>query len=91
MNQDVRRSARRKRREFILNGRSPRFRSLQKETIGLVKKAKKAWFNGVKEEALNSKNQGYYWAVKGMLTKEEPKRFDVRTLLPGKTDEEICE
>ena len=61
MNNDVRRSANRKRREFILNGRSSRYRRLQKETGTLVRKAKKEFFKEVKEEALTSGNSsGWY-------------------------------
>ena len=92
MNRDIRRAAIRKRREFRLNGRSPRYRRLQKEMGKLVKKAKAEWFEQVKNEAILANNmQGYYRAVKHMSTKDAPEKFDIRKMLPGKSDPEICE
>ena len=44
----------------------------------------------MKEDAAANNNiGGYHRAVKTLTSKEAPKRFDIRTMLPGKTDEEI--
>ena len=75
-----------------MNGKSQRFKRLQKEMSVLVRKAKKKFFEGVKEEAIACKNsKGYYKAVKKLSCNDAPEPFNLRLLLPGKTDTEVCE
>ena len=52
----------------------------------------KEFFEKVKSDALEKNNtKGYHKVVKSFSSKEKPKPFDVRTLMPGKSDAERCE
>ena len=85
MNNDIRRCSKRKRRKFREQGRGPEYRGLEMEI--LVKKAKMDFFENVKEEMFDKGNtRGYHKAVKRFTTKEAPSPWDVRTMMPGKSD-----
>ena len=92
MNNDIRRCAKKKRRAFRLEGRGPAYRRLQKEMDKLVKHAKGLFFEDLKKDLkAGGKTKGYHRTVKRFSTKEAPNPWDVREMLPDKTDDERCE
>ena len=92
MNPDIKRCAKRKRRTFKLEGRGPNYRKLQKEMDRLVGIAKRSFFDDVKKEVIEKKNtRNYHKTVKKFSCREAAPPWDVRVMLPGKSDEERCE
>ena len=92
INNDIRRCAKKKRRMFRLEGRGPNYRRLQKEMDLLQKKAKSDFLAGIKADILVHDNtSAYYKAVKTFSGKGVPTPWDVRDMMPGKTDAERCE
>ena len=92
MNGDIRRCSKRKRRCFRLHGRGPEYRELEKQMDRLLKKAKGEFFENIKHELLeNGDVRDYHKAVKRFSSKEAPVPWDLRIMMPGKSDWERCE
>ena len=92
MNNDIRRCAKKKHRAFQLEGRGPAYRRLQKEMNKLVAQAKGVFFEELKQDIkTGGKTKGYHRTVKRFSTKEAPRPWDVRELLPDREDSDRCE
>ena len=71
--------------------RTPRWREEKKRVDEVVKNRKKEYIATQKTHLLaEDANRNFYKHVRNFSKLEKPPQFDVRTLVPGKTDEEAA-
>ena len=72
--------------------RSEAWKKAKKDTDQTIRKRKRGFLDKQKEHLLSEDaNRNFYKHVKNFSKLEKPKQFDVRELLPDKTDEQVAE
>ena len=92
VNNIYRRLVRKRKRIFMKEGRSQRWKEAKKKTDEMAEELKRKYFERMKAAAFAAKNsKGYYKTIRMLGGKEAPKVFDIRVLFPGRSDFEIAE
>lgn len=81
----------RRKKEFKKVWRGRSWKELKCQTNEAIRKSKKDFFMKFKEKAEATNDPSLYYKVVRMLKdKERPKHFDIMTLQPGGSEEEVC-
>ena len=87
-----RRKVNKKLRIYKKEDKSEKYKRARKEADEVLEEAKKNFFDNVLERCKKAKNsKGYYQAAKMMQTKEAPIIWNVMSLMPGKSEEEVAD
>ena len=92
INPYVRQLIKRRRKVYHREGRSKKWKELMKKVRKLVKnRAKNYWDHQKKDLLKNDASRVFFKNVKAYSSRERPAQFDVRSILPGRSDEEVAE
>ena len=73
-------------------GRSDRWHTLKCKIMAIIKTRKDKYFQGIRDKFLsNTDPKHFHECVKALLQGNSPPKWDVRTLKPDKSDEELAE
>ena len=90
INNKARRLMRRKKAEYRNHGRSKHWRRMRHQLEKLLKERKKKYESSQKIRLLASDGERHFFKnVKNYQNKSRPEPFDVRTIFPGKSDQEV--
>ena len=89
----IRKRIARRKRLFKLEGRSAAWKRLKKVTDEMIAKRKEKYrivqINNLTHP--RDSNRSFFKSIKAFGTSDKPKQFDVRSLCPGKDDQEVAE
>ena len=92
INKAIRKRIRRRRRVYRREGRSELWKYLKSITDKMIKDRKRTYMDMKKIQlTATDANRSFFRLVKAFNTPEKPQTFDVRSLRPGKTDQEVAE
>ena len=92
INRAVKKQIRRRKEVYRKEGRSDLWKMLKRATDELIKKRKKMYMDLKKQQLTASDaNQSFFRLVKAFNTPEKAQTFDVRSLQPGKDDQEVAD
>ena len=92
INPYVRQLIKKRRKVYHREGRSGRWKELMKKVRKLVKKRAGNYWNFQKRDLLRpDASRVFFKNVRAYSSREKPAQFDVRTILPGRTDEAVAE
>ena len=82
----------RRRELFKSEGRSERWWMFKTKIMAIIKTRKAVYFQGLRDKFLANKDpRNFHACVKALLNGNGPPRWDVRTLAPEKSDEELAD
>ena len=92
LNKAILKKIARRNRIYLKEGKSPLWHYMKKEIEKTIKE-RKGNFMQLKKEQLTAKDasRSFFRLVKAFNTPEKPQSFDVRSLCPGMTDDQVAE
>ena len=92
INGSVRHKIMKRKRLYKIEGRSDRWKAMKKAIEELIRKRRDT-YRTVQLENFTDKDaqRSFFKNIKAYQTRDRPKPFDVRTLCPGRTDQEVSE